>query len=136
MEAAELSIVVNRPTDEVFTYLANLENDAQWRREWVDARQTSDSPPGLGATFLLVGELLGRRNEVVYETIEYEPHKRAAWKTESGPLPMTFRRTFERSTVAHASRSDTRLSYPASSSWSSRSLCAWASNSWQATSPS
>jgi hypothetical protein len=30
VEAAELSIVINRPTDEVFTYLANLENDAQW----------------------------------------------------------------------------------------------------------
>jgi hypothetical protein len=75
MEAAELSIVVNRPTDEVFTYLANLENDAQWRREWVEAKQTAESPVGLGATFLLVGELLGRRNEVIYETIEYEPHK-------------------------------------------------------------
>ena len=96
MEAAELSIVINRPTDEVFTYLANLENDAQWRREWVEARQTAESPLGLGAKYALVGEMLGRQNEVVCETIEYEPHKRAAWKTVSGPLPLTFRRAFER----------------------------------------
>jgi uncharacterized membrane protein len=37
VEAAELSVVINQPTDEVFTYLADLENDAQWRREWVEA---------------------------------------------------------------------------------------------------
>jgi hypothetical protein len=40
--------------------------------------------------------MLGRRNEVIYETIEYAPHKRAAWKAASGPLPLTFRRTIER----------------------------------------
>jgi hypothetical protein len=95
MEAGELSLVIHRATEAVFTYLANLENDAKWRREWVEAKQTSEGPLGLGATFLLVGDMLGRRNEVVYETIEYEPHRRAAWKTESGPLPMIFRRTFE-----------------------------------------
>jgi hypothetical protein len=33
---------------------------------------------------------------VVYETIEYEPPKQAAWRAMSGPLPLTFRRTFER----------------------------------------
>ena len=96
METVELSIVINKPTEEVFTYLANLENDLKWRREWVEAKNTSESPLGLGTTFLLVGELLGRRMETVYETIEYEPNRMSAWKAVSGPLPLTFRRTFER----------------------------------------
>lgn len=95
MESVELSFVINRPVEQVFAYLANLENDAEWRREWVEARQTSDGPPGVGATFRLDGELLGRRIPTVYEVIEYEPNRTAAWKAVSGPLPLTFRRIFE-----------------------------------------
>jgi hypothetical protein len=44
----------------------------------------------------LVGELLGRRIETVYEVTEYEPKRIAAWKAMSGPLQLKFRRTFER----------------------------------------
>lgn len=96
MEASELSLVINRPIEEVFIYLANLENDAKWRREWVEARKTSEGSLGVGATFLLVGELLGRRMGTVYKTTEYEPIRTTSWKAVSGPLPLTFRRTFER----------------------------------------
>jgi hypothetical protein len=44
----------------------------------------------------LTGEFLGRQIPTVYEVIEYEPNLSAAWKTVSGPLPLTFQRTFER----------------------------------------
>jgi len=95
MEAIELSFVINRPIEDVFAYLANLENDAEWRREWVEANKTSQGPLGVGATFRLDGEMLGRRIPTVYEVIEYEPNRTAAWKAVSGPLPLTFRRIFE-----------------------------------------
>ena len=96
MEGFELSIVINRPIEEVFAVLANLENDVKWRREWIEAKNTSEGPLGVGATFCLVGEFLGRRIETVYEVTEYEPNRITAWKGVSGPLPLTFRRTFER----------------------------------------
>lgn len=95
MEAIELSFVIKRPVEEVFAYLANLENDAEWRREWVESRQTSQASLGVGATFRLDGEMLGRRIPTVYEVIVYEPNRAAAWKAVSGPLPLTFRRIFE-----------------------------------------
>ena len=96
MEGFELTIVINRPIEDVFAFLSNLENDIKWRSEWVETRNTSGGSPGVGATFLLVGKFLGRRIETVYEVIEYEPNRSAAWKNVSGPLPLTFRRTFER----------------------------------------
>jgi uncharacterized membrane protein len=96
MEGFELSIVINRPIEEVFAVLANLENDVKWRREWVDARKTSEGPIGVGSTFRLVGQFLRWRSETVYEVIEYEPNWITTWKAVSGPLPLTFRRTFER----------------------------------------
>jgi uncharacterized membrane protein len=95
MEGFELGIVINRPIEEVFAVLANLENDVKWRREWVDARKTSGGPIGVGSTFRLVGQFLRWRSETEYEVIEYERNRITTWKAVSGPLPLTFRRTFE-----------------------------------------
>lgn len=95
MDEFEVSTVINQPVEESFAVLTNLENDAQWRTEWVEIRNMSGGSLGIGATFLLVGKLLGRRIETVYELTEYEPNQVAAWKTVSGPLQLKFWRTFE-----------------------------------------
>jgi uncharacterized membrane protein len=95
MEGFELSTVLNRPIEEVFGVLTNLENDIKWRSEWVEAKNISDGSLGVGATYRLSSEMLGRQIPTVYEVIEYEPNRSAAWKTMSGPLPLTFFRKFE-----------------------------------------
>ena len=96
MEGFELTIVINRPIEEAYGFLSNLENDIKWRSEWVETKNTSGGALGVGATFCLTGRFLGRRVPTIYEVIEYEPNRSAAWKTVSGPLPLTFQRTFER----------------------------------------
>jgi uncharacterized membrane protein len=96
MEGYELSIVINRPIEDVLAVLADLENDIKWRSEWVETKNMSGGSPGVGGTFRLTGEFLGRRIPTMYEVIEYEPNRIAAWKTVSGPLPLKFQRTFER----------------------------------------
>lgn len=95
MEGFELSIMIKRPIEEVFGTLTDLENDIKWRSEWVETRNTSGGALGVGATYCLTGEFLGRRVPTNYEVIEYEPNQAAAWKTVSGPFPMTFHRAFE-----------------------------------------
>ncbi|HET9909129.1 MAG TPA: SRPBCC family protein [Anaerolineales bacterium] len=96
MEAYELNTVINRPIEEVFTVLSNLENDLKWRTEWVDAKKVSEGPIGMGTEFSLVAKAFGKRIETIYETIQYEPNRVAAWKAASGPIPLTFRRSVER----------------------------------------
>jgi uncharacterized membrane protein len=96
MEGFVLNIVINSPIEEVFGALTNLENDIKWRSEWVETKKTSEGPISVGSTFCLTGKFLGRRVPTIYEVIEYEPNRSAAWKTVSGPLPLKFRRTFER----------------------------------------
>lgn len=95
MDGFESSIVINRPTGEVFAFLADLENDAKWRREWVAATKVSDGPIGVGTRFRLIGKFLAWENATEYVATEYEPDRTAAWKAVSGPLPLIFRRTFE-----------------------------------------
>lgn len=91
----EGSFVIERPVEAVFAYLTDLQNDAAWRNEWVDASRLTDGPLGVGCRFRLVGSILGRRFDVDYETTEYEPNVRSAWKGTSGPMPLNFERAFE-----------------------------------------
>jgi hypothetical protein len=85
METFELNTVINRPTEEVFAVLANLENDLKWRSEWVDARKTSEGPIGIGTRFSLFAKAFGRRIETIYETLQYEPNRIAAWASSGEP---------------------------------------------------
>ena len=97
MDALELSIVIKRPIEESFAFLADLENDVKWHSAFVEVRNTSGGSNGAGARFLVFEGLLGRRTTgTEYEVTEYEPDRSAAWKTVAGPLPLKFRRTFER----------------------------------------
>lgn len=95
MKPVELSVVINRPLEECFAYLADLANDLAWRREWIEAEKTTDGPHGVGARYRLTGALLGRRIATEYETTVYEPNRLAAWRAASGPLPLSFSRAFE-----------------------------------------
>jgi uncharacterized membrane protein len=95
MKPVELSVVINRPLEECFAYLTDLANDLEWRREWIDAENTTHGPHGVGARYRLTGALLGRRIATEYEAIAYEPNRLAAWKAVSGPLPLIFSRAFE-----------------------------------------
>ena len=97
MDAFELSTMINRPIEEAFAVLANLESDVKWHSAFVETRNTSGGSLGVGARFLVFEGLLGRRTGgIVYEVTEYEPNRIAAWKTVSGPLQLKFWRTFER----------------------------------------
>ena len=97
MDAIELSIVIKRPIEEAFAFLANLENDVKWHSAFVEIRNTSGGSNGVGARFLVFEGVLGRRTPgTEYEVTEYEPNQIAAWKTVSGPIQLKFWRTFER----------------------------------------
>jgi uncharacterized membrane protein len=93
MEGFELSIVIKRPIEDAFAFLANLENDVKWHSAFVEVRNMSGGSLGVGARFLVFE---GRTTGTEYEVTEYEPNRIAAWKTVSGPLQLEFRRTFER----------------------------------------
>jgi uncharacterized membrane protein len=96
MSDLEMSIVIKRPIEEAFAFLANLENDVKWHSAFVEVRNTSGGSLDVGARVLVFEGLFGRRNSGnVYEVTEYEPNRIAAWKTVSGPLQLKLWRTFE-----------------------------------------
>jgi uncharacterized protein YndB with AHSA1/START domain len=83
----EKSVVINRPVEEVFAYVAKGDNWSEWATELVESRETSEGPVGVGTTYTHVAQMLGRRIENGYEVTEYEPNRKFSMKSTSGPVP-------------------------------------------------
>jgi uncharacterized protein YndB with AHSA1/START domain len=83
----EKTIVINRPLEEVFAFVAQGENWSQWAAELVETTKTSEGPLAVGTTYTHVAQMLGRRIENGYQVTEYEPNRRVSMKATSGPIP-------------------------------------------------
>jgi uncharacterized membrane protein len=86
MTKLEVSVVIDRPIEEVFSFVADFENSPQWMAELVEAKQTSEGSVGVGTTLSGVANPLGRRAESTQEVTEYEPNSKFAIKSTSGPV--------------------------------------------------
>lgn len=51
MRLGEESIVIRRPLDTVFSFVADTTNDPRWHTTVVEGQRTSAGPVGLGTTF-------------------------------------------------------------------------------------
>ena len=89
------SVVINRPVDEVFAFLANPENEPLWNSGTQKAEQTSEGPMGVGTTVNSVSRFLGQTTEATWEVTEYEVNRRRGSKSTSGPMPFEFVNNFE-----------------------------------------
>jgi uncharacterized membrane protein len=90
----EKSIFINRPQQEVFDFLSNLENGIQWR-SLESAKRTSDGPIGAGSTWREASKFLGREIELDIEMISYDPPHQFINKTIGRQLPMEVTNKFE-----------------------------------------
>lgn len=86
MVKIETSIMINRPIEEVFTFVANPVNAAQWAGPVTESRITSEGPVGVGTTSTRVTQFLGRKSEDTYVVTEYKPNHKFAEKATSGNL--------------------------------------------------
>ena len=63
----ELSIMINRPIEEVFDYVSNLQYGPQWQTGLVEVRQITQGAPAAGSQFASARKFLGRKLEAVVE---------------------------------------------------------------------
>ena len=95
MIRAERSAVIDRPIEEVFAFVGDQTNTPQWQAGLVEVRRTSDGPIGVGTTHTIVRSFMGRRMEADNEYVAYEPNKRIAFRTTSGPVRLEASYLFE-----------------------------------------
>jgi uncharacterized protein YndB with AHSA1/START domain len=86
MIRAEQSVFINRPPDEVFRFVSDVEKWDQWAGEMVEVRKISEGPVGVGTTFSAAVKFLGQRSDSEQEITEYEPGNRLGIRVSSGPV--------------------------------------------------
>ena len=93
----DLDTHIYRPLTQVFAFVSTPENDFQWQYGTLASTQISRGAVGLGTNFRVVGNLLGRRIETLYEVTVFEPNKRYGFNSVSGPVDSYVLYTFEMS---------------------------------------
>lgn len=82
MQRVERSAVIGAPPAEVFAYLSDLDNLAEWQTGVTSARRTTDGEMRVGATALVTRELMGQRMEAPLTVTDYDPPSRLAIGSE------------------------------------------------------
>lgn len=95
MISFDLSTHIYRPLTQVFSFVANPENDFQWQYGTLDSNQISRGEMGLGTLFHVTGNFLGQRIESTYEVTEFVLNKSYGFSSRSGPLDSHTLYTFE-----------------------------------------
>lgn len=70
------------PAERVFSFLASIDNLAEWQSGIRSVRKTSTEPMGVGSTALVVRELMGQRIEALLRVTTYDPPRRLALTSE------------------------------------------------------
>jgi len=84
MPSAERTIVIDRPADQVFAFLADPANDRAWRPHVKEI--AAHGPAGVGSTIHQVVEGPGGRGIAAdIEVTAYEPPTRYAFRVIAGP---------------------------------------------------
>jgi carbon monoxide dehydrogenase subunit G len=76
MKRVERSARIGAPPEEVFAYLADLDNVAEWQTGVISAERTSEGEMGVGTTVQVVRELMGQRIVAPLTVTEYDPPRR------------------------------------------------------------
>jgi uncharacterized membrane protein len=96
MVRVDHEVVVNRPVEEVFDYLTNIEALGEWQSSVVDARRVTDGPVRTGTRFIESRHLMGRSIESTVEVTEHAPPERFTVRVLDGPVRFTVAHSFDR----------------------------------------
>ncbi|MGZ8513825.1 MAG: SRPBCC family protein [Candidatus Limnocylindrales bacterium] len=84
MPQASYSVVIGRPIDAVFSFIADGERCREWRPGVLDIKRASGD--GVGARYTQgVKGPMGRRVAADYEVTVFEPPRRLEFQTVTGP---------------------------------------------------
>jgi hypothetical protein len=80
------TIVIDRPIDEVFAFLADGENDKKFSSRVIDIAKTTDGPPGVGTIFASTVKDAGVKTKREFKLTEFEPPTKIRWAEQSKNL--------------------------------------------------
>ena len=91
----EQSVIINLPTDEIFAYVSNLENLADWSGVVISARKISSEETLVGTTVRCTIRVLGRWFDNTFEIVECVSSRYLTIKSITGVAPILICYRFE-----------------------------------------
>ncbi len=84
----EESIRIDRPVQQVFDYVSEVDNFPEWTGTAIEVHKGAPGPVREGDRFTAIIKFLGRRFETPYERTSYdEPNRRFIEQATGGPIP-------------------------------------------------
>ena len=84
MVKVEVSVMIDRPAEEVWTFMSDLSNVPKWDTSVSEVRQTSAGPLGVGSTCDYKEKMAN--TTISMRVTEYEPNRRLSFEHTSGPF--------------------------------------------------
>jgi uncharacterized protein YndB with AHSA1/START domain len=75
----EATVVIDRPIEEVFAFLANGENDPKFSPRVLEIAKTTEGPPGVGTVFASTVKDAGMKTKREFKLTEFDPPTRIRW---------------------------------------------------------
>jgi uncharacterized protein YndB with AHSA1/START domain len=95
MPVTEETVVISRPPQEVFEFLANFENLSAFDAFVTASGQVGDGPPGLGTRGRGTTRFMGQQFDWMVEFTEFEPPRRMVSRSVEGKRNVTATFTLE-----------------------------------------
>lgn len=86
MASFTVTTFINRPLQEVFDFMTNPANFAQWQNGTKSAKWASEGSVSVGSKFNSVGEMMGREMKMDLEITQWNPPHVWGIKGASGPM--------------------------------------------------
>jgi carbon monoxide dehydrogenase subunit G len=91
----QASIDVQQPAEDVFAYLSDFSTTREQDPSVVEAERLNGQAVQAGTVFRLVAEFLGRKNQLTYRIVEYDPPHAVTFLGENATVVSRDRITFE-----------------------------------------
>jgi uncharacterized protein YndB with AHSA1/START domain len=79
----EATVVIDRPVEKVFAFLADGENDPKFSPRVLEIKKTTDGPPGLGTRYASTVKDAGMKSQREFELTEFAAPRRIRWAERS-----------------------------------------------------
>jgi uncharacterized protein YndB with AHSA1/START domain len=73
------TVVIDRPIEDVFAFLADGENDPKFSPRVLEIAKTTDGPPGVGTVYASTVKDAGVKTKRQFKLTEFEPPTRIRW---------------------------------------------------------
>jgi uncharacterized protein YndB with AHSA1/START domain len=80
------STEIDRPPEEVFAYLDQLERHGEWQQDVVSSRRDTPGPTAVGTRATDRRKVPGGPRDIGYEVTEHDPPRRVAFRGVNGPV--------------------------------------------------